>query len=161
MIFVSVGTHEDPFDRMLEAVGELVVDEPLVIQYGPSAVRCAGATEFEFLSFDEMVDYIKSARAVIMHAGVGSVMVSLANGKRPIVMARLHKHGEHVDDHQLELARRLNDYGLVQLVENTSQLREALAAADDSASGRMQGIAWLGDDLREYVARHGAVPAVR
>jgi UDP-N-acetylglucosamine transferase subunit ALG13 len=161
MIFVSVGTHEDPFDRMLEAVRDLDLDEPLVIQYGPSAVRCEGATEFEFLSFDEMVGYIKSARAVIMHAGVGSVMVSLANGKRPIVMARLHEHGEHVDDHQLELARRLHAYGLVQLVGNAAELGEALAVADDSASGQMQGIAWLGDDLREYVAGRGAVPAVR
>jgi UDP-N-acetylglucosamine transferase subunit ALG13 len=161
MIFVSVGTHEDPFDRMLEAVRELELDEPLVIQYGPSAVRCEGATEFEFLSFDEMVGYIKSARAVIMHAGVGSVMVSLANGKRPIVMARLHEHGEHVDDHQLELARRLHEYGLVQLVGNAAELGDALAVADDASSGKMHGIAWLGDDLRQYVAGRGAVPAVR
>ena len=153
MIFVSVGTHEAPFDRMLHAVHQLELGEDVIVQYGPSAIRSAGATEVEYLSFDQMVGYIRDARAVVMHAGVGSVMVSLANGKRPIVMARLREHGEHVDDHQLELARRLDAHGLVTLVEDQGDLERALAAPEQ-APGEMSGTPWLGNDLRTYLADH-------
>jgi UDP-N-acetylglucosamine transferase subunit ALG13 len=160
MIFVSVGTHEAPFDRMLEAVYGLELDEDLVVQYGPSALRSEKAKEVAYLPFDETVDHIRRARAVVMHAGVGSVMVSLANGKKPIVMARLHELGEHVDDHQLELARRLSSAGLVTLVENAAMLREALAVPDADI-GRMEGVPWLGDDLREFVGERLGLRAVR
>lgn len=150
MIFVSVGTHEAPFDRLLCAVSELGLDEDLVVQYGPSSVRCDRALEFEYLSFDDVVDYIEDARAVVMHAGVGSAMVALANGKRPIVMARRREFGEHVDDHQVELARRLESSGLVTLVEDLEGLRAALSR-DAESPGRMVGAPWLGDDLGTYL----------
>jgi UDP-N-acetylglucosamine transferase subunit ALG13 len=150
MIFVSVGTHEAPFDRMLQAVADLELDEDIVVQYGPSAVRCDRALEVDYLTFDQTVDYIRAARAVVMHAGVGSVMVSLANEKRPIVMARLREHGEHVDDHQLELARRLDKYGLVTLVGDGAGLARALSASLMPPDA-MEDVPWLGDDLRRYL----------
>ncbi len=56
MIFVSVGTHEAPFDRMLRAVYDLELDEELVVQYGPSTIRSERALEAEYLSFDEVVE---------------------------------------------------------------------------------------------------------
>lgn len=157
MIFISVGTHETPFDRLLHAVDDLQLDEQIVVQHGPSRVRCERAVESEYLSFDEVVDYIRDARAVVMHAGVGSVMIALANGKRPIVMPRLHRLGEHVDDHQLELARRLEANGLVTVVEDSATLAESLARAAEPP-GRMSGIPWLGTDLREYLAEHLGPP---
>jgi len=153
MIFVSVGTHEAPFDRLLRTVYELGLDEEIVVQHGPSSVRSELALEAEYLSFDEVVDYIRAARAVVTHAGVGSVMVALANGKRPIVMPRLHSFDEHVDDHQLELARRLEVNGLVTVVESPAAMAEALAQATESAGG-MTGMPWLGSDLGEYLATH-------
>jgi UDP-N-acetylglucosamine transferase subunit ALG13 len=151
MIFVSVGTHEAPFDRMLRAVYDLELDEELVVQYGPSSVRSDRALEFEYLSFEEVVGYIQAARAVVTHAGVGSVMIALANRKRPIVMARLAEFGEHVDDHQLELARRLEASGLVTLAEDGHALREALEGGGGPPA-RIDGVPWLGADLREYLA---------
>jgi UDP-N-acetylglucosamine transferase subunit ALG13 len=153
MIFVSVGTHEAPFDRLLRTVHELGLDEEIVVQHGPSRVRSELAVEAEYLSFDEVVGYIREARAVVTHAGVGSVMVALANGKRPIVMPRLHRFDEHVDDHQLELAHRLEANGLVTLVEGPEALAEALGRAAESAA-RMSGTPWLGSDLGEYLAAH-------
>ena len=153
MIFVSVGTHEAPFDRMLDAVHALELDEELIVQYGPSTVRSGrpGVREHEYLPFDDVVANICRARAVVMHAGVGSVMISLANGKRPIVMARRHSSGEHVDDHQVELARRMEASGLVTFVEDPEELARALSAAAEPAGG-MNGVPWLGDDLAEYLA---------
>lgn len=158
MIFVSVGTHEAPFDRMLRAVYDLELDEELVVQHGPSTIRCERAVEVDYLSFDEVVDCLRRARAIVMHAGVGSVMISLANGKRPIVMARKHEFGEHVDNHQLELARRMQTSGLVTFVEDGDELAAALAA-DTAPPGRMTGVPWLGSDLGEYLAEQLGVPS--
>jgi UDP-N-acetylglucosamine transferase subunit ALG13 len=127
------------------------------VQFGPSTVRSLRASvQAEYLPFDEVVAYIRKARAVVMHAGVGSVMISLANGKRPIVMARRQEFGEHVDDHQLELARRMDATGLATFVDDQDALGAALAD-DGRAAGKMSGVPWLGVDLGRYLAEQLAV----
>jgi UDP-N-acetylglucosamine transferase subunit ALG13 len=158
MIFVSVGTHEAPFDRMLQAVFELDLDEDLVVQYGPSTLRTTRAsTQVDYLPFDAVVANIRRARAVVMHAGVGSVMISLANGKRPIVMARRREFDEHVDDHQVELARRMESNGLATAVAGASELERALEDAGHAPAG-MRGVPWLGEDLGRYLAEQLGTP---
>lgn len=127
MIFVSVGTNEARFARLLHAVAELDLDEELVVQHGHSVpVDRPGLRNIDFLPFEEMVATIRRARVVVTHAGVGSVMVSLGNGKRPIVVPRLKTFGEAVDDHQLQLGRRFAAAGLVRLVESPEGLAAAL-----------------------------------
>ncbi len=81
MIFVSVGTNEARFDRLLRAVAELPIDEQLLVQHGHSSPIAAPHAELiDFLPFEGMIETIRRARVVVTHAGVGSVMVSLANG---------------------------------------------------------------------------------
>jgi beta-1,4-N-acetylglucosaminyltransferase len=135
MIFVSVGTNEARFDRLLRAVDELPLDEELVVQHGHSTrIERPGAELVDFLSFEGMVETIRRARVVVTHAGVGSVMVSLANGKCPVVVPRLKSFGEAVDDHQLQLGRRFAAAGLVTLVEATDGLATALAREQQPAA---------------------------
>jgi UDP-N-acetylglucosamine transferase subunit ALG13 len=135
MIFVSVGTNEARFDRLLRAVAELPLDEELIVQHGHSArIERDGAELVDFLSFEEMVATILRARVVVTHAGVGSVMVSLANGKCPVVVPRLKSFGEAVDDHQLQLGRRFAAAGLVTLVEAPDGLAAALAGEQQPAA---------------------------
>jgi len=134
MIFVSVGTNEARFDRLLRAVAELPGSEDLVVQHGHStAFERAGAELVDFVSFERMGELVRGARAVVTHAGVGSVLVSLANGKRPVVVPRLKAFGEAVDDHQLQLGRRFADAGLVTLVEDLDALAAALEAEQQPA----------------------------
>jgi len=66
-------------------------------------------------------------------------------------MPRLRAHGEHVDDHQLQLARRLEPHGLVTVVEDEAGLARALAD-DAGPAAELDGMPWLGDDLRAYLA---------
>lgn len=128
MIFVTVGTNEARFDRLLRALAELPIDEQLVVQHGHSSpIRRPNAELVDFLPFERMGETIRSARVVVTHAGVGSIMVALANGKRPIVVPRRKSFGEAVDDHQLQLGRRFAEAGLVTLVETPEALGEALA----------------------------------
>jgi UDP-N-acetylglucosamine transferase subunit ALG13 len=86
----------------------------------------------------------------VTHAGVGSILIALTNGKRPIVVPRLRAFGETVDDHQVESARRFATAGLVTLVEDPARLAEALAAPSlpVAAAGEELGLV---RDLRDYI----------
>jgi UDP-N-acetylglucosamine transferase subunit ALG13 len=153
MILVTVGTNEARFDRLLQLVDELHLDEELVVQHGPSSVRPHGATTFDFLPFDELAEQIRRARVVVTHAGVGSVMASLANGKRPVVVPRLHRLGEAVDDHQLDFARRAASDGLLVLAEDAPSLREAVAGEASHAGVEMRADPRLVAELRDVITR--------
>lgn len=163
MIFVTVGTNEARFDRLLRAVAALPLDEPLVVQHGHStATLVPNAERVDFLAFDDLARTIRRARAVVTHAGVGSVLVALANGRRPVVVPRLKAFGEAVDDHQRELGRRLADAGLLTLVEDPERLGEALDR-DHAAAPLETEATPLAADLRRFLdsAVRPAAPAVR
>lgn len=53
-----------------------------------------------------------AADVVISHAGVGSALTALRCGKRPILVPREAWRGEHVDDHQIQIATELADRDL-------------------------------------------------
>jgi UDP-N-acetylglucosamine transferase subunit ALG13 len=134
-ILVTVGTNEAPFDRLLRGLHGLDLDgETVVVQHGASAVRPAGARCVDFLPFGELDGLTRSARVVICHAGVGSVAQALAHGRRPIVVPRLRRFGEAVDDHQVFFARRLERAGLATVVEDVTRLGEALAIAHETGT---------------------------
>ena len=132
------------------------LEEPVVVQHGPSALRPTGATCVDYVSFDRFVELVQEARVVVTHAGVGSILVTLMNGKRPVVVPRRADLGEHVDDHQLELSRRLAAIGVVTLVENVVDLQRALEASGaaplpESSAGPNQLVTDLGGYLRSVV----------
>jgi beta-1,4-N-acetylglucosaminyltransferase len=150
MIFVTVGTNEAPFHRLLLALNDLRIEEELIVQYGASDVRPSGATCIESVPFEELAGLVRRARLVISHAGVGSVLTALSNGKRPVVVPRLKRFGEAVDDHQVDLARRLHP-GLVTLVEDTAQLQKALELPAERATLKIEPDQRLVTDLRGYI----------
>jgi UDP-N-acetylglucosamine transferase subunit ALG13 len=161
MIFVTVGTNEAPFDRLLQGVSALTTTEEIVVQYGASDIRPKRAQLVDFLAFDEVVQNILQARVVITHAGVGSIMVSLANGKRPIVVPRRKRYAEAVDDHQLQLGRRFDAAGLVTLVENPFALGEVVRSAPPNAT-LLPTSSSLAADLRSFLEARvrGASPVL-
>lgn len=152
MIFVTVGTNEARFDRLLRAVDALGADGELVVQHGPSSIRPARARCIEYLSYDEIVELMRTADVVVTHAGVGSVMTALTNGKRPIVVPRLRRFDEAVDDHQLEFARSLAASGLVRLVEDPAELGGALDGLEPVDPVAFGPARRLVAELRAYLA---------
>lgn len=151
MIFVTVGTNEAPFDRLLRAIGELRPADRIVAQCGASSVRPFGAECIDFMPFDTVAAHARSARIVICHAGVGSVMVALMQGKRPLVVPRLHRFGEAVDDHQLAFARRFHDAGLVRLVEDPADLGAAIGEVPHGPPLPATEASGLALELRAYL----------
>ena len=126
MIFVTVGTHHDPFERLLTALGELDGGE-LVVQYGPGTPPPGVARAEAYLPFEEMVECFREAEKVITHAGVGSIICARREGHTPLVVPRRHDLGEHVDEHQAELTRALDARGSVLAVWEIGDLPRLLA----------------------------------
>src|SRR4051812_7498158 len=158
MIVVSVGTHEQAFDRLLGAVAELGGHEELLVQYGTSTLAHGRGEWVDYLSFDELAEYVAKARVFVCHAGVGSIVLARRYGLRPIVVPRKHELGEHVDDHQLELSRRLAQSGIVTLVEDERELAAAVfgpPAEATSTANTLQGPDALGAHVRGALLGYG------
>lgn len=111
MIFVTVGTHEQPFNRLIEEVDKLKrdgkIDDDVIIQKGYSTYNPKFCTTYDFLAYDDMQQFIKEARIILTHGGPASFIIPLSLGKKPIVVPRQKKYNEHVNDHQLEFAQNL------------------------------------------------------
>ena len=131
MIFVTVGTHEQQFNRLIKAVDDLVADgtikEEVIIQKGYSDYEPKHCKSYKLISYKDMQKYYDKARVIITHGGPASFMAALEREKTPIVMPRLKKYGEHVNDHQdifcKEIEKRL---GNIVVVSNKESLRDAL-----------------------------------
>lgn len=122
-VFATVGTSPSyPFDRLVRSLTQASLVRPVTIQHGISAERPVGATMHDFLPFDQMNRHVADADVVVTHGGIGSVLLALSHRKRLVVMPRRHAFGEHVDDHQLAFASRLQEAGLATVVENEDQL---------------------------------------
>ena len=81
MILVTIGTNEQPFDRLVRAAAALDLPEPLVVQHGSSRVPHGRGEWVDFISFEELSSRMRQARVVVCHAGVGSIMLARRCGK--------------------------------------------------------------------------------
>lgn len=150
MIFFTAGTNEQPFERLVSYAARVGGDEELVVQYGSARVQHGRGRWVEFLPWEEMAGLMSEARAVVAHAGTGSILLARRCGKRPIVVPRRGELGEAVDDHQDPLARRLAEAGLVLLADDEPALLSALALP--AAELSVAAAAEAGDGLAEAVA---------
>ena len=150
MILVTTGANGAPFDRLLAVVERFDTDEEVVVQHGPSRLRPAGATCLDFVTFEELGELVARARVVVAHAGVGSILLCASRGRVPIVVPRLARYNEVVDDHQVFLARRLAASGNVVCAEDPEEVPD-LVAAGTPGSDSPHPASSLTEDLRDYV----------
>ncbi|MCP5096863.1 MAG: beta-1,4-galactosyltransferase [Chloroflexi bacterium] len=139
MIFATVGTHSAGFDRLVTAVDELAAswNEDIIIQLGSSKIVPKHATHFQWATSEQMEQLTKEARVVITHAAAGAIILGLQKQTPLIVVPRLHKYGEHIDDHQLQLAEALSNQGRAIAVNHVTgiSLRHALVQIDATQQG--------------------------
>jgi len=133
MIFLTVGT-QFPFDRLVKAVDEVAgkngFDEQIVAQIGNSSYHPENfdaAPSVEKALFDQR---FAEADSIISHAGMGTITMALDHRKPLLVMPRLKKYGEVVNDHQLAIARKFEQlgyllvaYGAEDVLEKMKQLK--------------------------------------
>lgn len=136
MIFVTVGTHEQPFDRLLKYMDRWAGehDEEVVMQTGFSNYEPEHCSWRKLFHFDEMTENIQRARIVITHGGPSSFLPVIQTGKTPIVVPRQFELHEHVNNHQLEFCRELKKRGgNLLLVEEIEQLGGVIEGYDELA----------------------------
>lgn len=129
MIFVTVGTHEEQFNRVVEYMDKFkarfLPSEEVIIQTGYSSYTPKNCLSKSFYSYDEMIRLVDKARIVITHAGPSSIMLAVSKGKVPIVVPRQKKYSEHVNDHQVEfaneMAKRMNSFIVVNEIDMLAQ----------------------------------------
>lgn len=133
---VTLGTHDYPFDALVDRVRELLDDDvEITWQLGATvAPPDLPGVVHESLPFERLVELIDASDVVISHAGTGSIVTALEAGKVPVVVPRRQQRREHVDDHQLITANEVRSRGLGEVADVTELDREALERA---ASGRI------------------------
>ena len=135
MIFVTVGTHEQQFNRLLKEMDRLVrnkiINEEVFIQTGYSDYKPKYCKSSKFLSYKEMDTKVKEARIVITHGGPASFIAPLQIGKTPIVVPRQLEFGEHVNNHQLEFVNQVSErMGTIIVISDVSKLEETINEYD-------------------------------
>lgn len=134
MIFVTVGTHEQQFNRLVKYMDEWACkhDEEVIVQTGYSTYEPKYCTWKRLFSFQEMNEKISEARIVITHGGPSSFISPLQIGKTPIVVPRKYEFEEHVNNHQVSFSRAVADrMGTIIVVEEIEKLGETIEKYDD------------------------------
>jgi len=130
MIFVSVGTEKFQFNRLLACIDKAIenkeIDDTVFAQIGCSDYCPKNYQYKDYISYEEMVKNIKLADVVIIHAGIGSVLLSLELDKIPILFPRVHKNNEHLDEHQLEFAKKIQTVNKVIVAYNEEELIDVI-----------------------------------
>lgn len=157
MIFVSLGTQDKPFNRIIDYILKLkeeikeLEDIEIVFQIGQTKLSEEEKNKieklnektnekkvsekiknkekkdiivFNMLKPEEMKKYIINASIVITHAGVGTIMECIEHNKDIIVLPRKEENGEHVNNHQEEIAFEMERNGLLYKVDTYEKMKE-------------------------------------
>lgn len=144
MIFVTVGTHEQPFNRLVEYMDKWAEDhgEEVVIQTGFSTYEPKNAKWKKLFKYSEMVENVDKARIVITHGGPSSFIMPLQIGKIPIVVPRKHDFDEHVNDHQVDFCNQVAErQGNIIVVEDVGKLQDTIDQYGEIVAGMRSGLA--------------------
>lgn len=129
MILVLCGTQKQDFSRMIREVEKLADEHEVIVQAGHNKYVSDKVKLLSFVSSAEMDDLYNKANYIITHAGAGSMIQSLKKGKKTIAVPRLLKYGEHVNNHQIELANKLEDLGYLIVYHEGDDMREVFEEA--------------------------------
>ena len=128
MIFVTLGTNDESFERLLKAIDKEIekgtIKERVVVQAGCTKYQSKNMEILDLVPRDEFDKLISECDLLITHGGVGSILTGINKGKTVIAVPRLAKYNEHGNDHQL------------QIVDNFSKRKYILAVKDLNKLGK-------------------------
>jgi len=127
LIFVTVGTHEQQFNRLIEEIDRLkgngIIKDEVIMQTGYCTYEPKYCEWSELLPYDQMLENVDKADIVITHGGPSSFIMSLQIGKIPIVVPRQKKY----DEFSTAVKQR---YGNIIVVKNIKNLEKAILRYD-------------------------------
>lgn len=129
MIFLTVGT-QFPFDRLVKTVDDVfdqgLIDEEIFAQIGKTSYKARNFGSVASLEKKVFDKYLKESSSIISHAGIGTITMALDNHKPMLVMPRLKKYGEVVNDHQLAIAKKFEELGHVLVAYTEDKIPEKI-----------------------------------
>ena len=132
MIFVTVGAQM-PFDRLIRVVDEWAETRgrtDVFAQMGPTDFKPSHLKTERFLDPEAFRAQIERATAIVGHAGMGTIISALQNETPLLVMPRLKRYKEHVNDHQLATARKLEELGHILVAYEPDEVMPKLGKLD-------------------------------
>ncbi|MEM1129998.1 MAG: glycosyltransferase [Pseudomonadota bacterium] len=135
MIFATVGTQL-PFPRLMEALNDLAPElaDDVIAQTGPETGPWPNLDIRPSLTPAEFDDMFRTARVIVAHAGIGTILSAKRHGKPLIVLPRRHALGEHRNDHQLATAKQVDALRGIHVAWETGDLKSLLATPDLTAA---------------------------
>lgn len=117
MIFVTLGTQDKSFERLLVKLDEMIdkgiIKDEIVVQAGSTKYRSQNMKIFDFIDMDHFNQCIENCDFMITHAGVGTIINGINHGKKVLAVARRVKYGEHENDHQVEITTKFTKLGYI------------------------------------------------
>jgi len=135
MVFVTLGTQDKTFERVLIKVEKLIekgiITDEVVVQAGTTRYESKYMKIFDFIDSESFNKYIKSCEYIISHGGVGAIMTGVNCGKKVIAVARRVKYGEHENDHQVEIVKKFDEIGHIIGCDEVDELEEKIGLIND------------------------------
>lgn len=130
MIFVTLGTQDKGFSRLLDAIEREIkngnIKEEVIVQAGYTDYESDNMKIYKLLPMEKFDEYVDKCDLLITHAGVGSIMSGLNKNKKIIAAARLKEYGEHNNNHQVQIASEFSKLGYLLYLEDFNKLDEIL-----------------------------------
>jgi len=149
-IFVTLGTHPQQFNRLLKEV-DSISKKPgykFFAQTGNSTYTPKNCPSNKFIKPGPYEQEFARSDIIISHGGAGAIIAALRQKKPLIIVPRLRKHGEHTDDHQLDLAEAMGRRGkaiavfdlkeLPKAIENAKKFRAEKESEREMLAGRIK-----------------------
>ena len=128
MVYVSLGTQDKKFPRLLQEVDKMIekgiIKDEVIAQIGQTKYESKNMKLYDYLSKEDVLKYMKESRFIITHGGVGTILDALKLNKKVIAVARLKLYKEHVNDHQLQIIKEYTKLGYI--LDGTYDLEKAL-----------------------------------
>ncbi len=152
MIFVTVGTMRG-FERLIKKMDDIAgeIEEKVIMQIGFTKYQPKNSEYFNFMQIDKMIELYKKSRIVVCHAGTGSIIMALENGKPVIAVPRREKYGEHIDDHQLDIAGELEKEGLITVAYDEGDIEKLIKSQSIVSGIKFRGENTLVKNLKDYI----------
>ena len=136
MVFVTVGSLKNPFNRLFEYIDRLVAEgiidkEDIFAQIGNSTYPIKNYKFAKEISKSEFDDMMSKCDIVVCHAGTGCVVSGLEHCKKVIAVPRKKELGEHSDNHQFEIAEAFINQGYILCANSYEEFKKAFLEVKD------------------------------
>lgn len=130
-VVVTLGTYRGyDFSRLLRRLLDVLPPAAEVLwQTGDTDVSGLGIEGHHAIPEAELSAAMREADVVVAHAGVGTALAAFEVGVCPLLVPRRFALGEHVDDHQRQIAAELAERGLAVSVDADEVDPDSLLAA--------------------------------